>query len=114
MKNNKKQETRTKGKLVNLNVSDKTYEINLNIPLIGLDGLPNPGITLGMVLSELLGTEVNGDGFYEWFRTLLAKKPIIVNELEFEFLFNLVKTSPRLLVFSRGQLVEVFGRFQRK
>lgn len=61
---------------------------------------------LATVLSELIGTETNGDLCY-WYNELLKNKSLDLHEAERKILHDLVKNTDRLQVFIKVQLLEV-------
>jgi hypothetical protein len=95
-------------------------KIDLNIPTISLDGLPqmvvdrtntltNQAKTLASNLADILGTETEGRTLklYGWYKKLQVGDILELDEADAADLESLINKTNRMQIFVKGQILEV-------
>ena len=83
-----------------------TFDFNIKVKEIdGKEGERN----LSNVLSDFIGSETKGNTvkLCYWYATLMAQKPLELDEPDKKNLIELITTTDRLYVFLKAQLLEV-------
>ena len=84
--------------------------INLNIPITGLDGQPIPESNAGKTLATVLVSQPEGDviKLYDWGLKLYNGQPIEIDRSDREYLVNFIKKSNQLTLLVKKQLLDAF------
>jgi hypothetical protein len=83
--------------------------IEMNIPITGLDGQPIEGSHAGKTLATVLVSQPEGEviKLYDWALKLYNGQPIELDRADKEYLVNFIKKSPALTLLVKKQLLDV-------
>jgi len=83
-------------------------KINLNHPLMGLDGVPSPDQVQGKILAACLANSPTGDPlkFWGWALKLHKGEEFEIDEADYEVLQKFVKDCPALTIAGKAQLLQ--------
>ena len=86
--------------------------LDLNVPLINLEGEKDEQQTLGRVLATVLGQETEGKTLkiFGWWQTLLTGEPLQLDDSDIADLRILVDTNKRLFIYVKGQILEIINK----
>lgn len=84
-------------------------EYNFQIPSKNLKGEVEEGRTVSDCLCELLGTETKGNyvKYCHWYGTLMAKKPLQLDEPDKNELITYITNTERQYLFIKMQILDV-------
>ncbi len=85
--------------------------LDFNVPLVDVNGEPSKdGRTLAQTLSEIIAMETEGKTLklYGWHKTLQVGSPLELDESDTKDLEKLITEHPKVFVFVKGQLLEIF------
>lgn len=85
--------------------------LDFNKPILDNKGATVEGQTLASTLSEILGTETEGKTLklYGWHKTLQQKKPLQLDESDYQDLKDLIEKNKNTFIFVKGQLLDVLN-----
>lgn len=83
--------------------------INLNVPLVTMEGTTSPDTTLCKILADTIATETEGKTLklFGWYKTLQAGEPLQLDDADLQDLRTLVDTNKRLYLYVKGQILDV-------
>lgn len=87
-------------------------KIDLNKPVLELDGTEAPNTTMGKILAQLLVSETKGDALklWDWAQKLYKGEIIDLDKSDQETLKSLLKDTDRLPVITKAQILEVITK----
>lgn len=92
-------------------------EINLNFELNDLDGKPLVGnANAGQLVANILVSGAEGEAikYYDWAITLNGKKPISVDNTDFNKIKNFVNGSNKIVLLAKAQILKYLETIKEK
>lgn len=86
-------------------------KINLNKPILALDGKEIEGSNLGQLLSQMLAsasTKENAVKMYYWAQKFYAGEEIDLDPTDLAILKSFVESNEQLTVLAKAQILEAF------
>lgn len=85
--------------------------IDLSKPLTDINGVEIKDKPLSKVLSEVLAQVTEGKTLklYDWYKTLLAGKPLSLDDSDKKDLEALIENNKTVFLFVKGQLLEAIS-----
>lgn len=86
-------------------------KINLNKPILALDGKEIEGSNLGQLLSQMLvsaSTKENAVKMYYWAQKFYAGEEIDLDPTDLAILKSFVESNEQLTVLAKAQILEAF------
>ena len=79
--------------------------LNLNTPILGLDGLELPESNLGKIIAQTLASSSKGDALklWHWAQNLYAGKDLDLDPSDVETLKGFIKDSEQLTILAKAQ-----------
>ena len=86
----------------------KSTIIDLNKPIVGLDGKEIEESNLGKIVSQMLVTATKGDAlkFWSWANKLYAGETLDLDPSDKEVLKNFIKDHEQLTILTKAQVLE--------
>jgi hypothetical protein len=86
-------------------------KIDLNFPILDLDGIELEGSNAGKIVANVLVNQTQGDAvkFWGWALELNKRMPIELDESDFSTLKTFVKNSEALPIITKAQILRVFN-----
>lgn len=90
-------------------------KIDLNKPMLDLDGKAMEGGTLGEILASYLVGQSQGEAlkYYDWAVTLHKGKEIIVDKADFKKIKEFIENSKSLFVLSKAQMLIIMDQCEK-
>lgn len=84
-------------------------KVKLNIQIIGLDGKPMEGVTLGQVVADRLANAVNGDPlkFMAWAQKLHDNKELELDPSDIETFKAFINNAQNMTILLKARILEV-------
>lgn len=87
-------------------------KINMNLPLVGLDGKEIPETNMGKLVAQVLSETSKGDAIKLWFwaQKLYSGEALELDPTDTSALKNLIAESERLTILSKAQALACFEK----
>ena len=84
-------------------------KIDLNKPVLELDGTEAPNTTMGKILAQLLVSETKGDALklWDWAQKLYKGEIIDLDKSDQEVFKNFIKENEGLPIITKAQILEL-------
>ncbi|MEY4332360.1 MAG: hypothetical protein RLZZ196_1098 [Bacteroidota bacterium] len=85
-------------------------KINMNIPILGLDGKELPDANVGKLIAQTLVNTPKGDAlkFFGWAQKLYAGSALELDASDTETLKNFIKESDSITILAKAQALACF------
>lgn len=85
-------------------------KLNLNLPIVGLDGTEIADSNVGKLIAQVLAQGSKGDAlkFWHWAQKLYAGEELDLDPSDAETLKNAIKDSESLTILSKAQALACF------
>lgn len=85
-------------------------KINMNVPILGLDGKELPESNVGKLVAQVLVQSSKGDAlkFWHWAQKLYTGEPLELDPSDAETLKNFIKENDTLTILSKAQALACF------
>jgi len=85
-------------------------KLNLNLPIVGLDGTEIADSNVGKLIAQVLAQGSKGDAlkFWHWAQKLYAGEELDLDPTDAETLKNAIKDSESLTILAKAQALACF------
>jgi hypothetical protein len=85
-------------------------KINMNVPILGLDGQDLPESNIGKLIAQVLVQSSKGDAVKLWFwaQKLFTGEELELDPTDVEILRNFIKDSESLTILAKAQALACF------
>jgi hypothetical protein len=85
-------------------------KINMNMPILGLDGVELQDSNIGKLTAQMLVETSKGDAlkYFHWAQKLYAGEALDLDPSDSELLKNFIKENDRLTILSKAQALACF------
>lgn len=85
-------------------------KINMNVPILGLDGTELPNTNIGKVVAEMLANSAKGDALklWHWAQNLYAGKALDLDPSDSETLKTFIRENEQLTILAKAQALACF------
>lgn len=85
-------------------------KINMNMPILGLDGKELPESNIGKLVAQILAGSSKGDAlkYFHWAQKLYSGEALDLDPSDAELLKNFIKDSEQLTILAKAQALACF------